>query len=240
MPKKEAISFFEDYERLTDLLMWFTKEVSLKFNVSFAYKDKDNNRVHYHKEYKYDSKYLNKDKVISIKRSLSYFLSIDVYGKENSVMINQRDMVMLKLKLKRIAKWFTEVFHYDEESNTLVIAGDYEPILMYIGTYQSIQFEPVVLQDNTKNEFKEGVRITLNGDYYFDISVDTFFEFYYIIDTMNMYQCAIIIANYLPAEFGNATDVSEFGNYQPRNNRTTVKYKGPVGSNDNSFFNKKK
>ena len=65
---QECVSFL-DYDRVSDDLMYFDRDVYLRFNVQLARKGKDGNRYHYHNEYRYQSKYDNYGKVLSTDRS---------------------------------------------------------------------------------------------------------------------------------------------------------------------------
>lgn len=213
---KSPVTFFEDYEKITDTVMWFNKDITLNFVVSLANKDKNGNRSHFHKEWQYDSKYNNKDKVLSIKRNFGYYLVINMtQDKENSLLIRQQDMMMLKTNLKKVTK-FASLFKYDEKHNKLQLSSAYNSIVCPIGRDRVIQFDPIVIIDDEGiKEEREGIRVSLTTSSFFDISFDTFLEFYYIISTFNMYQAAITLLNYLPAEFGKFNNVDS---YQKKNN----------------------
>ena len=56
-----------EYEKLSDDL-YYMGDYVLKFCVDLARKDKDNKRVHFHKEYRYDTnKYINCNKLVTLK-----------------------------------------------------------------------------------------------------------------------------------------------------------------------------
>ena len=115
MNKTQAI-YFTDYEKISDVLMTLDKDKTLTFNVSLAYKKSDGTRNHFHKEYIYASKYLDKNNVISIKRNFTYYLSITVKNDFNSsVMINQSNMIALKNKLQIVYNWFSTLYQYKDD-----------------------------------------------------------------------------------------------------------------------------
>ena len=214
---------FIDYERISDVIMYINKDVSLSFNVSLAYKRGDNTRGHFHKEYCYSSsKYIDKHNLVSIKRNFKYYLSIDIKDDfNNSIMINQCNIIALRMKLKIVYSWMTSLFKYKD--NKLIISGSWNDNVLYLNQYGTIKFEPTICMydDGT---YKEGVRIFLNNEkLYFDMDIDRFMEFYYVIDIIDMYQCAITILNYLQPEFGK--------------NISYINEDNSKGSSNGGFFN---
>lgn len=197
----EAIHF-TDYEKISDVLMFINKDVNLCFNVSLAYRAQNGNRNHFHKEYSYKSRYVDKDNVVSIKRNFKYYLSIDIKDNfNNNVMINTSNILALRMRLKIVYNWLTTLFKYKDDK--LVIIGKWNDNILYLNQYSCLKFEPTVCvyEDGT---YKEGVRIYINNeDIYFDMDIDKFMEFYYLIDTIDMYQSAITLLNYLRPEYGS-------------------------------------
>lgn len=216
---KSPVVFFEDYEKISDLVMWFNKDVLLNFVVNLAKRDMNGNRSFFHKEWKYDSKYNDKDKVLSIKRNFGYYLIIECrQNKDDSLIIKQQDMIMLTANLKKVTK-FASLFKYDEKHKKLQLSSAYDSITCCIGRDRVIQFDPIVIiDDEGVREEREGIRISLSESFFFDISFDTFLEFYYIISTFNMYQAAITLVNYLPAEFGKFTTLPSELSFAKKNN----------------------
>lgn len=237
---------FIDYEKIQDLLMFFNEEITLNFNVVLARKDKNGYRQHFMSEVVYNSNYTNKKEVVNIKRNMNYFLTINCKNDfQNSVMIRNADMVMFKLKLKQVVRWFTEL--YKEEDNKLVIVGDYKNIVVPVGEYKYIEFEPTVIMYDA-NTYKEGIRVYINSNSNFvDITIDKFMELYYIIDSMRMYECACILVNSLPIEYGeNIFSINnEVNNGNPyganydsnRNNEIESKGKSK-GNRSKNYFDK--
>lgn len=64
-----------DYEKLSDDLYWLNDSIVVRFVVSLARADKENNRMYFHREFSYNSKYLDKGHVITLRRSFSYYIT---------------------------------------------------------------------------------------------------------------------------------------------------------------------
>lgn len=198
---EECVRFI-DYDKITDTIAWLNKDTTLEFTVQLAKKGKDGNRYHFHREYKYDSKYINKGKIYSIKRDFDYFLNIKV--KDNfdaSVMIRAKDMIALRQRFHIIYKWLTngKLFKYDKE-NKLIMVGEPAPVDLTNLSGKFIRFMPIVItyeDEYQKEKQKPGVRLLLNGDYPVDVNIDSFMELFYIIDGFDMYQCALALVNYI-------------------------------------------
>lgn len=231
----EAIHFI-DYDKITDVLMYMSKDINLSFNVSLAYRKQDGTRNHYHKEYSYKSKYIDKGNVVSLKRNFKYYLSIDIKDDfNNSVMITAANILALRMRLKIVYNWFTTLFKYQDDK--LIISGTWNDNILYINKYSCLKFEPTVCiyEDNT---YKEGVRIYINSDdIYFDLDIDRFMEFYYIIDNIDMYQNAIILLNYLRPEYG--TNITYLENGSSINNFYNNDYNVDNKVRSKGFFDSK-
>lgn len=193
---------FVDYDKITDTIAWLSRDVTLEFSVLLAKKGKDGKRYHFHKEFKYDSRYVNKGKTYSIKRDFDYYLNIKVRDNfDASIMIRAKDMIALRQRLHIIYKWLTngKLFKYDNEGK-LIIVGKPTPIDLPNLSGKFIRFTPIVItydDEYEKETQKPGVRIFLNGDYPVDINIDSFMELLYFIDGFEMYQCALAIVDYL-------------------------------------------
>ena len=247
---KECLTFL-DYDKISDNLMFLGRNVSLNFNVSLAYKTPEGSRRHFHSEYRYKSKYNDVSNVCSVKRTFDYYLTIDVKGDmDNSIMIRTSNMIMLKLKLAKVAEWFTTLFKV--KNDRLCIIGDYENISMLLPANKAIVFEPVII--NYEDETcKEGVRLFINNnEIYTDLTIDRFMELWYLIDNLNMYQSAIVLLNYMHSDLVgiNLYDMTSRNNNTnddiedmsipiiERPNKSTRVRKEYKGSMENSFFNK--
>lgn len=241
MEKQDAI-YFEDYDKITDTILWFSQDIFLRFTVSLASKAQDGTRRSHHQEFAYESKYDNVAVSRSIRRDINCYLSVEVKNDFfNSAMIRYQNMIMMKLKMDNVVQWFTTLFTM--EDNKLVIVGNYKNEQVHLDYGKVLEFEPIVLQfdDGT---FCEGVRMYVNSrDTYVDMPIDKFMAFYYIIDKFDMYQNAIILLNYIQRpEYGyntfSMTNMSEEELFarQGRRYKRSNKFDG---DGSNSFFNKK-
>ena len=216
MQMREAI-VFKDYDRIVDDLMYFGSGVQLKFNVSLARKGSDGRRHHFHNIYRYDSKYDDYGKVLTIRRHFDYYISIDV--KDNfgsSIMITAKDILNVRMRLNQVYKWFTtgQVFKIDKKKKLHVVGAPGVVKIMCTGE-KYIMFEPTVITyDN--NQQREGVRMYINSEsLYVDYNVDTLMEFIYLIGSINMYECANIMVGYIRPEI-DELDIRDIDNSGPK------------------------
>lgn len=183
-----------DYDRISDDLYFLGggERLILRMNVSLARrKDKDDaSRRHFYNEYSYDSKYNDKGQVVSIRRSYDYYITLEsLENKMSGVMIRAQDMILLRSRLAEVLTWFsTDVFiirkgkmMVNKRPNPIIIDGFPEK--------KSISFEPIVIDWEDGNQ-SMGVRITLSGSVFSDITIDKFYGFVYIINSINMVQSA--------------------------------------------------
>lgn len=205
---QEAV-IFKDYDRISDDLMYFGSGVQLRFNVSLARKGSDGKRYHFLNAYKYNSKYDNYGKVVSVRRHFEYYLSIDVKDDFTaSIMITARDILNVRMRLNQVYKWFTSSTFKIDRSKRLHVVGAPGTVKIRCTGDKYIEFEPTVITyDN--NQQREGVRMYINSQsLYVDYNVDTFMEFMYLIGSINMYECASIMVGYIQPSF----DVHEITN----------------------------
>ena len=226
----DAIHFL-DYDKISDILMILNDYINLSFNVSLAYRRDDGTRNHFHKEYCYKSRYIDKGNVVSLKRHFKYYLSIDIRDDfNNSVMIFPSHIIALRMKLKIVYNWLTTLFKYQDDK--LIISGTWSDNYLYLNQYSCLKFEPTICE-YSDNTYKEGVRIYINNEsLFFDLDIDRFMEFYYIIDNIDMYQNAIILLNYLRPEPGTNIMYMNSANSENNNKNNGIRSKG--------FFDNKK
>lgn len=200
------------YDRLSDDLFFLGDNTLLRFNVSLArVSNKDGTKVSYHREYKYPSnKYSNTDFAITMRRSFDFYLTIEkLDARESSVMIRVQDMILLRMKLKEVASWFSNGTFNIIDGNIKIIKRP-SVIIDGLPDNKSLMFEPVVVVWETTNTQEQGVRLTLTeSNTYVDIPINKFFGLLYIIDTLDMYNAAQNMLNYLGRpDFG--TNMTEF------------------------------
>lgn len=194
-----------DYEKISDDLCVLGGLAILKFNVVLNHKNKDGKRTYFHSEVAYPSmKYGRRKTVINIKRQFSFFLSIETPSGNKQfkefIYINPRDIIDVRMKLNSVFKWFSSKEYenlYIIKDDELVIMKKVQPIkIIRLAMDKYIEFEPIVC--NTEYTKSMGVRMYLNGDSnYINIPIDSFLEFKYFIDSINMYQAALSLLSYI-------------------------------------------
>lgn len=190
---------YTDYDRMSDDLYFLggSGRLILKMNVSLAKKSEDGSRRHFYNEYSYDSKYNDTGQVVSIRRSFDYYMTLEsLEDKFTGIMIRPQDMILLRSRLAEVISWFsTDVFAIrkgkimiNKRPNPIIIDGFPER--------KSISFEPVVI-DWEDHSQSMGIRITLSGTTFSDITIDKFYGFVYVMNSINMVQSAQIMLSYL-------------------------------------------
>lgn len=188
-----------DYDKLSDDVLYLGSKLYLRMNVSLSSKSEPDQRYHFHKEFAYSSVYAPNNRFISIKRSFSYYLSLDrIDIPLGGIMIRSQDMIVLKSKLEEVSEWFSSNIFAIKGKN-LIVKYKKKPIIVEgLANQKYLQFDPVVIVWENTGEQTPGVRITLGDPSIFaDISVDKFFGLLYTISTFNMYQSAQLLLNYL-------------------------------------------
>lgn len=190
---------FQDYDRIVDILMYLSKDITLNFNVNLSKKSVNNERMFFHYETEYNSKYYGVDKGRTIKRNMSYFFTLDDKNNFiNSFIIRPQDVVLILMGIENaILPWFTgQKRIYSLVDKKLVITGKFKPFNYVQNENKYISIHPLVIsyEDGT---FKEGIRLYLNSDtVYADLDLDRFMGLYYILKNTDMYAVASSMALY--------------------------------------------
>lgn len=187
-----------DYDKLSDDVLYLGSNLFLRMNVSLSNKGDQDQRYHFHKEYRYDSKYTSNGKLLSIKRSFNYYLSLDKTDTKMNIMIRPQDMILFKMNLEQVSKWFSDNT-FGTKGREVILRNRKESIVLPgLAQQRYIQFDPVVVVWENTGDQTPGVRVTL-GDpsIYADISVDKLFALLYTISNFNMYESAQLLVNYL-------------------------------------------
>lgn len=187
-----------DYDKLSDDVLYLGSNLFLRMNVSLSNKGDQDQRYHFHKEYRYDSKYTSNGKLLSIKRSFNYYLSLDKTDTKMNIMIRPQDMILFKMNLEQVSKWFSDNT-FGTKGREVILRNRKESIVLPgLAQQRYIQFDPVVVVWENTGDQTPGVRVTL-GDpsIYADISVDRLFALLYTISNFNMYESAQLLVNYL-------------------------------------------
>lgn len=206
---------YNDYEKISDFIMFLNPEYVLKFNVELSKKDKNKNRESFHKEFGYNFEGSYR---ININRNIFPYLSIEsikkANGKKIQIRIGINEIYFFSLRLNQATSWFTS----SEYKNLFVIKNgriiipekvDSIKINTLFDTY--IEIEPTTIMFNNSEQVT-GVRFYLDSDNIsFFMDTDTLLSFNYFISNFNMYQSAQLMLNYIGRpEFG--TNYSEFEN----------------------------
>jgi hypothetical protein len=193
---------FLDYDKISDVLMYFSSDVMLKFTVQLGKRDQENHRRFFHREVIYESKYSNVGPVVSIKRDMNFFYSIeDTKDYMNNVMITIQDVYLLRTLIEaNIIPWFIgpkNIFSTNPDDGKLVITGKWSPQQFTLSDYRYLEFYPIVLlYEDGKTNY--GVRMIVNGpNTYADMDLNRFLGFYTIIAQSDMYAIASSMANYV-------------------------------------------
>lgn len=197
-----------EYEKLSDDL-YYMGDYVLKFCVDLARKDKDNKRVHFHKEFRYDTnKYINCNKLVTLKRSFDFYLVLERYRNNDSyekhyIQIRVQNMIYLKIALEEAQDWFFDnryrnLFAYDKDRKLIMMSDLVDKVSIKLPMDRYMILEPIVFV-NYEGQEERGVRMTLgDGDKYIDMSIEKFLGFKYLIENLNMYESAQILINYIP------------------------------------------
>lgn len=243
------------YEKITDDVYDIGFNVKLRFNVALAKKQSDGTRYHYHQEYKYSTnKYIDTNSVITMRRSFDFYLSIENLKEIDNIpkefiMIRVQDIINVQNQFRNAANWFNgdiypNLFAY--ENNKLRMLGKPNDIVIRnLALDKFIILQPIIIRYDENNE-TTGVRMYLNSySNFVDINIDRFMGLVYLLNTINMYQSAQLLVNYLQRpplgeglhEYSSFRDIPE----QIEEGTIETKAKGRTINNRNkqkSFFEK--
>lgn len=231
-----------DYDKISDDLCWLGNKCIVRMVVKLANKGKDGTRYHFHKEYKYETSYSNKKEAMTIRRSFEYYISIDsLENKESSVVITIRDILLLRMQINEVFKWF-----YDKtfaiKNGKMIILEKKQPIIVdgLLGG-KFLMFEPIVYTDWEEKQSK-GVRVSLGDKNIFtDVPVNVFAGFMYVINSIDMFTAAQNMINYIGhPDFGTnlfTFEKSEYvGDREPSQNSIKERKIEPRNRQSKSFF----
>lgn len=235
---------FIDYDMITDSVYWLNQTVILKFIVKLASKNKEGNRNSFHNEYMYGSNYNNVSQAASIKRSFDYYLTLDnIHNKDMYIQIRPQNIIMLQNVLNQIVNQLFDESLWGIKNKRLIIKGQPQPLFINnLPMEKWLSLQIIVIEYN--NQFDKGVRLTLSDEsQYIDMTIDNFMGLVYTINSMNLYQCALSVVNYLQRpQFGTNMIIfdndkqskpSYEGDAYAKNNRTIQQAK-----QQKSFFDK--
>jgi len=219
---KEMCLVHNDYDRISDIVMWLGNGVSLKFNVDLFYVRKINKnstaKENYHKEYLYTDK--DKYSRVKIARNFSYYFSIDVSRNDlkTYVKLFHADIYFIIFNLKRVMKWMAgedgvnKIFAKRQDGR-IVVVNRPDPIKVQLQFDQYIEFEPAV--DYSTGYDIVGINVYMNNDSsMFFMPSNIIFSLYQMLSTCNMYQLAQNMLNYIgrPSYGTNLFDMNTMEN----------------------------
>lgn len=208
----EPMEFFK-IDKISDDVYAIGPNIILKFNVSLS-KISDGTRYHYHREYEYPAKGLkDTTSLVSIKRSFDYYLSIENIQKDSNgnklfIRIGLSEQVLLKKGLEIATSWFTsesfnKLFALDK-GKIVMLPPIPEYTISNLPMNRVIHITPTIIDRGIANADKEpGVFIRFDENTSVSINLERLFGFYNAISSMNLYQSAIELINYIQRpEFG--------------------------------------
>lgn len=198
---KNSPFYFIDYDKIADVVMRFDSSYYLKFNVRLSRTDKDGNRIPFHSEYKSRP---NGNEMYSIRREYTTFYSIESYNRDidrNYVYMYPGDIYVLNMLINNnILPWFVgekRIFGKNSDDQLCIKYNDFEKQYLPLSAGQFLSFLPAIIQF-PEGSSKEGVTIGINRESVsFDITVDRFFQFAYIIQNTDMLSMAASMINYV-------------------------------------------
>lgn len=205
-----------NYEKITDDIMWLNYNWVFKFYVTLnRYSDKYG-RTNFHKEVSY---YKNNNFCININRSFDYGFMIEsskaVNGFKESVYIRPVDHYAFIYKLNQVAEWFVSSEYSDLFANkdgNIIVMRRVDPIIFSDLSFgKKIEFVP----DVSENEFGDkvvgvSIYIDTNPDKLF-LPIYKFLGFKHIVDNFNMFMAAQNMITYLSRPEGgtNLFDINQ-------------------------------
>ena len=141
---------FTDYDRITDILMYLSNNITLNFNVVLSRKDKTGKRSFFHYETEYPSKYLGVNTGRGIKRNMNFYFTLDNKNDfANGFILRPQDVMLLNMLIeKQVLPWFFDpikrIFSITKDGERLIIKGEFEPINYTQSEYKYISFVPII------------------------------------------------------------------------------------------------
>ena len=196
-----------DYDRISDKVMWLGFSTTLNFNVDLYFQRKagmSNEKIkeNFHREYMYRTKPDDPYRV-KIIRDFTYYFSIEYTSKDQKerVLISPEHIYFVIFNLKKVMRWFigedgiNTVFSKRSDGR-LFIPTHPEPIKINLSFGNYIEFETAI--DSSTGYDTIGVRTYLNNDgVFFFMNSNTLFSLFHMLSTCNMYELAQNMLNYV-------------------------------------------
>lgn len=191
--------YFESYDRVTDILMYFNDNITLSFHVVLSKTNKDGSRRFFQYEVEKTASNMT---TRNIKRNMTFYYTIDIKNDFCSgLVIKTSDIYFLKKVIyESVLLWFDSnntnyAFQIVDDKLALT---EYKPALYTQSDIKHLQFEPIVVT-TYDNKYSFGIRMILNGLYTIDMELDKFMQFVYYLDC-DMYVAACALCNYAKIE----------------------------------------
>lgn len=203
---KDAI-YFDDYETISDLLLFLGSGCSLRMCVTIGGKTKDNVKVNLSTEYQYrTNKYIDRDKLISVKRRFFPYLAIEykdqgeILGK-GMIKITHYDILGFRDKISEVDRLLENCFAI--KNGKLIITANKNFKITSRPSDGTISFSPTIIiyQDESQTP---GIRMVINDRIYTDFSIKVWKAFMYYIHTADLYGwAAAIVSGYTQNTIGS-------------------------------------
>lgn len=197
---------FDDYEKITDDVYQISNNLILRFCVVLNKLNLKNNRVSFHKEFKYTNK--TGDTVITLRRRFEYFFTLENLFRtaddtKTYIVITVQDYYLVLDAIKEAVSWFRDkkwsnLFVLD---NGILRVTNPAPSVTVspLAMNKWLKFEPCVIDSiRTSSESEPGILITLgDSNNYVKVTLSKFMGLYYIFNKFNMFESAQMMINYL-------------------------------------------
>lgn len=195
-----------NYDKISDDLCFLGYNTVFRFNVVLSKASQDGKRNHFHQEYEYNSnKYIDTNKLITMRRQFDFYLTIENlrqndFGVKEFIMIRTQDILFVREQLHEASRWFRDVQYenlFARKDNKTILLGNVQPIYINgLASDKYIKLEPTIL--NYDETSAPGLRMYLSSpDNYVDMTLDRLMGFIYLINSINMYESAQLLLNYL-------------------------------------------
>lgn len=195
---------YNEIDSISDDVLHLGNGLYLRMVVKLGKKDKEGSRDYFHKEYRYNSKYIDQKNSISIKRSFDYFLLIEKkkYRDDDMdcyIQIRPNNMIILNSAISKCVPWLFDKNLFKIRNNKLELTTRVEVVKVYGLPLESwIGFEPIPIYNESNDSYDKGIRIYLSSDdKYIDISGSNFLGLVYTLNSFDMYSTAINLLNYI-------------------------------------------
>lgn len=244
-------AIYLEYERISDVLLYFGSNTYLRLIVEPGYKDKNGNKLPLSTEYRYPSnKYNNVSHSITVKRRFKSYLVIEYPGEDlnNIIVLREYNIMGLLNKMQEFDKNIEKAFAYNKKNKLILLSDSITKVTSFPNEKSQIDFEQDIYYSGPDKDIpKIGVSMTLNNEYRLTFpAFTTWKSFLYLITKCDLYGWgSSLISNYFSGLIGkNVMDI-ETGftkHYIPKednvNGGAKIKKQKPLNKEDElkNFF----